>query len=226
MKENSDKIRFFIRSILESTLRPVTGLEEDAKRLSSLPVTAALFIKEINQGYDLVIYDPQDKFVFATITISQRDYLGPNYFVSGVAAKQGYGPLIYELAMMLINKENRGLMPARDGDVRSDAWNVWERFFSRSDVEKKTMGPTDEFFRYDILGDAYEFESEEEFDEFWSEVDDHDRKTLEVFNTVYYMKPDSEFEQLKKRGQDWESKGFDPAIAIQAGDELWHEYLN
>jgi len=224
MEKNSLHIRLKIRALLESMSSEL--IDEAALRLSSLPDTTGLFVRAINQGYDIVLYDPKAKNAYATITISQRDYLGPNYFVSGVAAERGFGPVIYEAAMMLINKEGKGLMPTRDGDVRSEAWTVWERFFARADVKKDTMSPKDEFFRYDILGDSFEFESEEDFNEFLDEIDSTDNQALQVFNTVYYMAPDSDYNTLISRGQDWEGKGFDKSIAIQAGNDLWHEFLN
>jgi hypothetical protein len=201
-------------------------IDEAALRLSSLPDTTGLFVRAINQGYDIVLYDPKAKNAYATITISQRDYLGPNYFVSGVAAERGFGPIIYEAAMMLMNKEDKGLMPSRDGQVTGEAFGVWKNFYKRTDVKKKEIKPKDEFFSYEILGDSYEFESEEEFKEFWDEIDSGDRSALKVFNTVYYMTPDYDYNTLINRAQDWEARGFDKSIAIQAGEALWDEYIN
>ena len=204
-------------------LKPEELIGEAALRIKDLPNTAALFVRPINQGHDLTIYDPTTKDVYGTITVSQRDYYGPDYFVSGVAAERGFGPLIYELAMMHISGEGKGLMPTRDGDVRSDAWRVWEKFYDRNDIKKKTLSPDSPYFKFDIIFSEDDFESDEERQEWLEEVDPKDLRKLYIFNTVYYFDKNSEYTDLINRGVNYINKGFDEQKAVDAAENFWNE---
>jgi ADP-ribose pyrophosphatase YjhB (NUDIX family) len=220
-----DKIeKIYNNPELEDDSKSEELIGEAAMRLSDLPNTAALFIRPINQGHDLTIYDPSTKTVYGTITISYRDYYGPDYFVSGVAAERGFGPLIYEMAMMHISGEGKGLMPTRDGDVRSDAWNVWERFYNRGDIRKETLESNSPFFRFDILFSEDEFDSEEEKQD-WieNEASSDDIKKLMIFNTVYSLGRNKEYSELLSRGEVYLSKGFDERKVISAAEDFWNE---
>jgi len=114
--------------------------------------------------------------------IGFQDAGGDNH-VSVVAAEKGYGPLMYELAMMYSSP--KGLMPTRNGDVKDSAKNVWIKFFNRDDIEKRTIDlgsggygePFSDFF-YDEKGEF--------------EVD----KMKKIFNTKYYKSPTPEFHKL------------------------------
>lgn len=203
--------------------KPEELIGEAALRIKDLPNTAALFVRPINQGHDLTIYDPTTKDVYGTITVSQRDYYGPDYFVSGVAAERGFGPLIYELAMMHISGEGKGLMPTRDGDVRSDAWRVWEKFYDRNDIKKKTLSPDSPYFKFDIIFSEDDFESDEERQEWLEEVDPKDLRKLYIFNTVYYFDKNSEYTDLINRGVNYINKGFDEQKAVDAAEDFWNE---
>lgn len=217
-----EKAIFEVRSIVRSVLKE-SVFEEAAMRVESLPDTTALFIERINQGYTLVLYDPKSKSTYAVITFIWRQQTGPDFYVSGVAAEKGFGPLIYELAMMLAEQDGRGLMPSRDGDVRGDAWNVWTKFYDRSDVDKKELDLLDDNFRCDIItGDECEFDGDEDKVEWWSEMGDANKKTLKIFNTAYSMKPGSDLYVLADRADQWLKSGFDKQIAIDAGDNFWH----
>jgi len=146
-----------------------------------------------------------------------------DYYVSGVAAERGFGPFIYELAMMHLNKENKGLMPTRDGDVRGDAWNVWERFFkTRPDVEKRTLELLDPGFNFNIIDDYY-WDSDEEKIEDYSVLSPENKESLAVFNTAYLMKPTEEYYKLIDIANKWVEKGFDKQKAADAGEALWDE---
>lgn len=220
----TESIRKLVRKILKES-----EINEEALRLKNLPEETALFIREINQGYDFVLYNPKKKNIYATITIVNRDYYGPDfYYVTAVAAEKGFGPFIYELAMMHVFDEKMGLMPQRDGDVREDAFSVWEKFYKRGDVKKNTLDLLDDNFRCDILfGDECEFDDDEDKLSWWSELRDSEKEGLKVFNTKYYIKPDNQYYELKKRGEEYIKNGFDIQKAIDTASDFWdNAYMN
>ena len=197
-------------------------LDEEAKRMSSLPESTGLFIRPINAGASMTLYDPQSNTAFGTITFSSHITLGPYFNVGGVAALRGYGPFIYELAMMYADSHNSMLMPSRDGDVRGDAWNVWVNFFNRDDVNKNTLKLEDDLFRFDIItGDEWDIDYEEKL-EYWNEeIDEEDRRALLTFNTGYSLSPNGDYQELIKRAEAQSMRIKD--IADQKGEELWEE---
>lgn len=223
IEDYSNFDKHLVREIVRQVLRE-EYIDEIALRQKDLPNTTALFIREINQGYDLVLYDPKNKNVYGTITVAQRDHYGPNYFVTGVAAERGFGPFIYELAMMHLSREGNGLMPTRDGDVRDVAFNVWKQFFKRPDVKRETMTIDNPYYRFDILGFAKDdFDSDEEIEEMLSELKDYQIEGLEVFNTVYSMDVDSQYSNLINKAEEYSKLGFDSQIAIDKGSEFWDD---
>ena len=206
---------------IKKIIRIEDSIKEVALREKDLTNSTALFIRTINQGYDLVLYDPKNKRTFAVITISQRDHYGKNYFVTGVAADKGYGPFIYELAMMHLSKEEIGLMPARDGDVREAAFGVWEKFYKRNDVDKITFPSNNNYFRFDILGFERSDFDDDEFDEWFSGLNKEDIHTLNVFNSAYSIEPDEQYKILVNRALDYEISGFDQSKAIDSGSDFF-----
>ena len=215
-------------------IRESEVIDEDAKRMSHLPEGTGLFIDEIHAGYDFYLYNPKTKDVYATMTIVLRE---PNvdYYVAGVAAEQGFGPFIYELTMMHLNKKGKGLMPSRDGGVKDIAMNVWKKFFERSDVEKKTFELKDPLFSFAILDgeDGYKWEYNEKVER-WNSMDkefydvnkeDVQREVM-VFNTTYSMKPTKEYYKLIDIANKWIEKGFNKQNAADAGEALWDEKYN
>lgn len=214
-------IRKVIRDVLFEEV-----FNEAAKRVESLSSGTALFIEELNSGYTLSLYDPSENKVYGTITFIKGSK-DKNYWVSGVASIKGYGPFIYELAMMISHKHGVGLMPSRDGDVRGDAFSVWEKFYDRSDVGKETIPFDDEDFSFRIFDD-HDHLSLEEKEEWLKSIEDDkylNIKTLYVFNTAFSMAPDSSLSELIDRGNKWADKGFDVDKAFDAADNFWqYEY--
>jgi len=210
------------RKIIRETIYKEAELDEAAMRLSHLPEGTALFIKEINDGYDMTLYNPKTKDAYAHIAFGVREGV-EDYYIFGVAAERGFGPFIYELAMMHINKEGKGLMPTRDGDVRGESWNVWEIFYkNRSDVKKKTLDILDPAYNFNLIEDIY-WDDDKEKMEIYNELDSEDKENLIIFNTAYFMKPSEEYYKLIEIANTWEQKGFDKDIAVKAGDDLWSE---
>lgn len=63
------------------------------------------------------------------------------YGVIGVNSERGFGPLLYDIAMELVNKLTNGkgyLKPASNG-VSDAAVNIWDNYFKRSDVNKRPL---------------------------------------------------------------------------------------
>ena len=208
-----------VRKVIREVMSKVLG--EDAMRLSALPKEAGLFIREINSGYDLVLYNPKEKKTYATITIILRKE--ENYFVTGVAAERGFGPFIYELAMMHISSEGKGLMPTRDGGIRGESWNVWKFFYEkRQDVGKKTFSVFDKDYNFNLIDDI-DWENDEEKVEIYNEMEESQKYNLKIFNSAYFLKANNDYYKLKEIANTWLNNGFDKDIAIEAGDELWHD---
>lgn len=154
------------------------NLSEGAKRIESLPEDTGLFIKRLNNGYELVLYSSTDDKVYGIIGI--RNYQTSDYFVSYVAAEQGFGVYMYELAMMLLSKEDAGLMPDRSGEIKDKAWNIWKKFYNeRADVYKTPASKAN-------ISDKKKFDNEE------------DNK---IYNSVYYMEKSGDFSKLLKNAK-------------------------
>jgi len=210
-------MRNLIRKILKEEF-----FQEDAKRAEALSEHVALFVTEVSFGYELTLFDPNSDNILGTITFNLDENEGPYHYVTGVAAKKGFGPFMYELAMMHIDNSGGMLMPSRDGDVRGSAWNVWKKFYERSDVDKKTIDLLDEYFRCDlIVGSPCYFESTEEKQEWWNEFSDDEKMDLLVFNTGYSMEPNNDYYQLIKNSDKYPKEVKDKVNSYAS--ELWDE---
>ena len=223
--QQNESIKKIIRNVLKETI-----IQEEVFRLEHLPKETSLFIdnKKSNYGYVLTLYNPKTKNAYAIITIHKMVYFGDVYFVTSVAAEKGFGPFIYELAMMHLNTQNLGLMPSRDGDVKEGALKVWKKFYNRSDVSKKTFDLLDSRFRCDIIvGDECEFKDDNDKIEWWEDLNSEEKYVLKVFNTTYSIPPNNQYKELISRAKKWESIGFDKKEAFDSGSELWNSsYLN
>lgn len=56
------------------------------------------------------------------------------FSVKEVVAEKGYGPLLYEFAMMAVHP--CGICPDNSGESTDKAVGVWKKFIERNDVEK------------------------------------------------------------------------------------------
>jgi hypothetical protein len=210
-----------IKNIIKEVVEEVF-FKEDALRASSLPDEVGLFVRDLNRGYTLTLYNPANEIAFATITINYDPNEGPGFYVSGVAAEKGFGPFIYELAMMHIDSGGDFLMPSRDGDVKGSAFNVWYKFYDRDDVDKETLDLFDENFRCDIIvGNTCVFDDDAEKQEWWNESSDDEKKALLVFNTGYSIEEGPEYHKLISIANNYPEEIQDKAY--EAGDELWQD---
>lgn len=160
-------------------------IDEAAAQMGDLPKDAGLFISDNGTWLNFTLYSKSEDKIYGVITTSDLNGSNKIQEVGRVAAEKGYGPLMYEMAMGYINPGF--LMPSRDGDIRSEAWNVWKKFYQRKDIIKKPLDVQDELFSFVITtGDSHEdFDSPEEKQEMFDELSRYDKETLTVFNTMY-----------------------------------------
>jgi hypothetical protein len=156
-------------------------------------------------GFKIVRHDKYYKYndtLVPNIYITDSEYnilsnieatkLVDNYNVGGSASKvRGLGALVYEFVMMSIYPS--GLMPNRDGDVREKAFNIWEKFYERTDLEKESIPYSNTEYSIAIATGEDEPTTEEENREFYEESSTEYQKTLDTFNTAYKMKPNDTF---------------------------------
>jgi len=133
-----------------------------------------------------------------------------NEFVA-VAAEKGYGPLIYECGIMA--SFNKGLLPTRDGDIRGDAFKVWEKFTQRTDVVKAVLEEGDEGYSEEYL----------DFD-----LDMDNPKESIVGNTVLVKIPSSEYKKLIVKGKELMSiyKKTEEQVAERGGEFFGYRYAD
>jgi len=162
----------------------------------------ALFIKGNDSRRDMTLYDPKKNKVYGHIGIYKLS--SGNWAVGGVAAERGYGPLLYELAMSQVYPY--ALMPTRDGDVRGEAINVWEKFMIRGDVKKDDIEEGDSDFPTEHYNDVGGVE-ENPGSEF-------------MFKRFYYGGAGDLLKKLKRKMFEYLRAG----VKIGEVDELGNEY--
>lgn len=216
-----------MKSIIKQLLRE-NLLDEAMLNSSNLSPETALF--SLDGKLALSLYDPIAKHVFGAISASLR---GQNYDVDVIAAESGFGPYMYELAMMAANEKGKGIMPTRNGDIRASALKVWTKFYDRSDVRKESIEPFDANGKWNpeysvalYTGNNDTFESPEEFQEWWDSINPKTQEVLKKYNTVYYMQPNQYYKELLNRGKVYIKKGFNPRTAITAGNNLFMQKYN
>jgi hypothetical protein len=99
---------------------------------------------------------------------------GDVYGIYGAYSEKGYGPLLYELAMTYVYP--KGITMSDDSSTSQDAMNVWEKFASRDDVQKKPITRTNQT------------DKEEWFDSMYGEDPEQDKwinRGRELHNTQF-----------------------------------------
>lgn len=212
-----------MKSIIKKLLREGL-LDEGMLNSSNLPKETALFSRP-NKLY-LSLYDPMTKTAYGMISASLR---ARNYDIGTVAAQKGFGPYMYEFAMMAANAKGVGVTLARDGDVREEALGVWYKFFDRGDVKKQTIAPFDdsgqpnpEYSIAILSGDEDEsFDNPQEFQEWWDDLDDAEQRVMKIFNSVYFMAPNQDYSDMLARGEEYMKKGMNPERPFSAAQQLF-----
>lgn len=112
------------------------------KRPQDLPPDWFVEITGDLSNVHISLYD-EEEFEQGFVAMQRR---GPYMQVRSTGAPSGYGPLLYDLALEMVNfLEDRGLMADRD-QVSSSAQKVWEFYATkRSDVTRELL--PDEFVR-------------------------------------------------------------------------------
>jgi hypothetical protein len=146
-----NQIRQKIRKIIKENFL----IGEAKKEISELENDFALFITKKGVIVNFIIYNTEELEVKGLLSMYKNNNM-ENYSVSAVAAEKGFGSLMYEIAMTYIYP--LGIMPSRDGDVREGAFNIYEKFFDRKDVQKTSIPETSPDFSEDIANDFSEEE--------------------------------------------------------------------
>lgn len=179
-----------IKKLLRESLLNEKRFEE-----SDLPNTTVL----IENGNKLTLYDTKflkneepDLGVLAFIGLHHSRNLSS---VEIVAAKKGYGPLIYELAMEFVSPNY--LVSTRDGDTRSGAVRIWEYFIdgNNPNVEVKTIKPYEEGYV-----DCLDFGCDDEMPDFFKV---YNSRFLTNDSNMYYMLESNGSELLENIGDEY-----------------------
>lgn len=128
-------------------------LAEAAISISQAEISGlALLVFRGSTDIDMILYDPvvmknhivnsstqKSENVASEAVVGFICYANPHTpgktwrakVVGGSAAKKGYGPLMYDLAM-----DDAGALTSDRGSVSADAERVWDKYQERDDVEK------------------------------------------------------------------------------------------
>lgn len=184
------------RLLLETSKNKV--LKEIRVNPSDINPNLGLFIIDDN----FTLYDPKENKIYGHIGVTKLK--SGNYYVGGVAAEYGYGPLMYELVMSYIYP--KGLLPNRDGDIRGGAINIWNRFLKRTDVKKKKLTKKDSDFSWE----AYE--------------DLGNGPDVKFIQTIYYYNGVSDIlKKLIRNGKKYLSTGLNIDDIDNMGNDYWTE---
>ena len=105
--------------------------------------------KGSGNAYSMTLYDPKEDKVYGHIGVGRLE--SGNFQVGSVASEKGYGPMMYELAMSMVSP--KGLLSSREGDTRSEAIEVWNKFLKRKDVRKEKVMKKDPDFSWETYED-------------------------------------------------------------------------
>lgn len=110
------------------------------KTPSQLPEDYNFYIEELAGEIMFRIDTEQGNRPLAVMTIHtptkslDGGSCGGAWIVTSSNAKQGWGPLMYDVAIEWASLNGKGLAPDRD-QVSDDALRVWDRYTQRSDVK-------------------------------------------------------------------------------------------
>ena len=178
---------------MKETIRRI--LKEEYKKMSSLPKN---IIISIYDDINITLYDYVTTTVLGFVGLSKSK--DGTYYFPSIAAEKGLGPTVLEIALMFCHPN--GLMVSRDGDIRGDAFNIWQKMYYRDDVNKETLGLEDKKFNFGIIsGEDEEYESEDDkIEELNTYIDDGFEETILVYNTKMSMTPTKDYYTLIKNG--------------------------
>jgi hypothetical protein len=171
-------------------------LKEEYKKMSSLPRN---IIISIYDDMNISLYDFVNGEILGFVGLSRN--IDGTYYFPMIAAEKGFGPTVLEVALMFCHPN--GLMVSRDGDIRGDAFNVWEKMYKRKDVIKETLPLSDKNFNFAIItGDDQEtYESEfEKISEFEYFIEDGFKENILIYNSKMSIIPTKDYGRLVSDG--------------------------
>ncbi len=127
-----DKVRKLIKETLENST-----LFEGAKTFMDIPPSAGVMVKKVSGSLtDISLFDFSKKECIGNISITKIS--DKAYAVNTAAAKDNFGPLMYEIAMMHVYPAS--LCSDRGGNTTADALKVWKKFYDlRGDIKKQKL---------------------------------------------------------------------------------------
>ena len=126
-----------LKKMVESVVQEQMLDEKAISNQEALNQGLALYVKRMDNRYVLTLYDSQtalnvtipnrfDKCIIGYIEISYK-VICESWIVKYSAARKGYGPLMYELAMSIVSPD---FIRADTAYVSQDAQKVWSYFFT------------------------------------------------------------------------------------------------
>lgn len=197
-----DKVRKLIRETIEKEV-----INEAAVSFGDIFLNENIGL--VRHKGSITLYDFKTDRVYGFMSMRPISS-NMNEFVA-VAAEKGYGPLIYDCGIMA--SFNKGLLPPRDGDIRGDAFNVWEKFTHRSDVTKAVLEEGDEGYSEEYL----------DFD-----LDVDNPKESIAGNTVLIKMPSSDYKKLIAKGKELMSiyKKSEDQVRERGGEFFGYRYAD
>jgi len=163
-------------------------IDEVAINQSNISEDIGLFIIPGNALilYDMTEYDDSDRFRGMRGVITLRNE-GNVIAANKIAAKKGFGPIMFELAMQHIYPNAMAI--ERDGDVRDAALSVLGKFVDgiNGGVEVNTLNPSD-----DGYSDCKEFTHIDDIEGF-----------CKIYNSQFKMSDKSLYNKLKAEGDEF-----------------------
>jgi len=197
---------------------------EAMKSSRDLDPGVGLFIYEDT----LTLYNPNNDKVYGYVGLKSvknpiffRTKEGLFYTFPAIAAQSGFGPLIYEFALMYVKTKDSNLMVARDGDIRDKAFNVWKKFYNRADVLKKTLPMSHKAYNFAIVTGDDDFSGMPKEIEYEFHTQNGNEKDIIIYNTMMSMEPSKEFFSLQEKYTD-----LDLEEISDMGRDFFSEYYN
>lgn len=153
----------------------------------------------------IALYDFDDNKILGYIYMAKfknDDF----YEIQNSVAEKNYGPDIYDIALMYAYPN--GVKP--DTMIKPEALSIWSHYLNnRPDVTSKELDKNDPSYE-----PRYEPDNESGYVE--------NPEAVKIINTVFYKKPDDNYEILGSRGDEYISKyGIDKIEIMKDAAELF-----
>lgn len=118
--------------------------------LEQLPEDCFVGVKDSGAGVYIVYYSDKNFNYYeyngkrlGTLSFEKSQYNPTKliYEIVVVEAQNGFGPLLYDVAMEVVNKltNGRGYLKSDPSAVSKYAKNVWDKYYQRSDISKRPL---------------------------------------------------------------------------------------